>query len=203
MVFFGDAVLSAHVLLLALREAGKDGILQSRIPFQVEEVHLNGKDWEGDPVKLKELSLQGKFWRYNDEDEESVEECRITLVTPMRLKVKGKYASQFQGEDLMRSACERLFALCRLYGQTGDGDSEPLDFSMVQIKRQDLKWLDYSRWSGRQKTTMKLGGVVGEIEMKGLSEPSLVSLMKGVEIAGLGKNTSFGLGEVKIGLVKH
>lgn len=203
LVLFGDAVQSAHVLLLALKEAGKDGILESRIPFHVQEVQLNGEDWDGDPAKLKELAVKEKMWSFKTEDEETVEACRISLVSPLRLKVKGKYASQFQGADLLRNARERLFALCRLYGKSGEGDAVQIDFSKAQIICQELKWLDYSRWSGRQKTTMKLGGVVGEIEMKGLSEPSLVSLMKGAEIAGLGKSTSFGLGEVKIDLMKN
>lgn len=197
LVLFGHAVQSAHILLLALQEAGKDGILDGRVPYGVHAVQLNGVDWDGDPVKQDEHVRKGKAWRFQLKDELS-KAYRISLLSPLRLKVKGKYADQFQSRDLFRAAQERLSALCSLYGQSETNEAEIFISSQNHIVRQDLKWLDYSRWSSRQRTTMKLGGVVGEIEMRGLSEPRQTCLLKGSELAGLGKNTSFGLGELRV-----
>ena len=198
LLLFGYAVESAHILLLALKEAGKDGLLETRVPFKTKIVRLNGREWDGSPSDLKQLIELGNTWVFNPDMAVAERQLRLSLLSPLRIKVKGKYCNQFKSADLFRAAKERLSVLCSLYGHLGSGEALRFDFDSDYIHHQELKWIDYSRWSGRQKTTMKLGGVVGEIALQGLSDPGLNCLLKGAEIVGLGKGTSFGLGEVKL-----
>ena len=67
----------------------------------------------------------------------------------------------------------------------------------VQIKRNNVSWFDWERYSNRQETKMKMGGFVGAITFAGEFENFLPFLLLG-EYTHVGKGTSFGLGEYEI-----
>jgi CRISPR/Cas system endoribonuclease Cas6 (RAMP superfamily) len=60
-----------------------------------------------------------------------------------------------------------------------------------------IKFKDQTRRSNRQKTKLQIGGIVGHIEYEELDENSLILLELG-EILGVGKQTSFGMGRIRI-----
>jgi CRISPR/Cas system endoribonuclease Cas6 (RAMP superfamily) len=66
-----------------------------------------------------------------------------------------------------------------------------------EITESKLRYLDLYRYSNRQKVRMKLGGIVGEITLRGVDEQSFYYLKLG-EIIGAGKQTVFGLGDYEI-----
>nr|WP_255531416.1 CRISPR system precrRNA processing endoribonuclease RAMP protein Cas6 [Nitratiruptor sp. YY09-18] len=66
-----------------------------------------------------------------------------------------------------------------------------------KVVKKDLKFMDFSRYSNRQKTKMKVGGIVGEIVVDGLDKQTY-ELLKYGEIVGVGKLGSFGLGKIEV-----
>jgi CRISPR/Cas system endoribonuclease Cas6 (RAMP superfamily) len=60
-----------------------------------------------------------------------------------------------------------------------------------------LRWYDWGRRSVRQKRSMRLGGVLGEIQFSGPVGPFLPLLRAG-EIVHAGKACTFGLGQYRI-----
>ena len=60
-----------------------------------------------------------------------------------------------------------------------------------------IVFTDLTRYSNRQHTKMQLGGIRGYISYEELDEQSYILLKLG-EILGVGKQTVFGLGEIKI-----
>lgn len=64
----------------------------------------------------------------------------------------------------------------------------------IVIKSADLHWDDWDRFSGRQKTWMKFGGLVGSITYEGDLKPFFPYLVLG-EWVHVGGKSSFGLGK--------
>jgi len=64
----------------------------------------------------------------------------------------------------------------------------------VEVKKSTLRWRDWQRYSTRQETRMKLGGLVGQITYGGELAPFMPFLRAG-ELTHAGKGTSFGLGK--------
>ena len=67
----------------------------------------------------------------------------------------------------------------------------------VRIAAADVHWQDRERWSQRQQTSMKLGGIVGRLVLEGELEP-FAPLLRAAEVVHLGKGATFGLGKVVV-----
>ena len=66
-----------------------------------------------------------------------------------------------------------------------------------EIINKDLHFKELTRLSNRQKTTMNMGGIIGEIEYENLGKECFEVLKLG-ELLGVGKQTVFGLGKIKV-----
>ena len=67
----------------------------------------------------------------------------------------------------------------------------------VRLVRQEIRWYDWERYSGRQKEKMKMGGLLGKITYEGDLIAFFPFLVLGSWI-NVGKGTSFGLGSYAI-----
>ena len=67
----------------------------------------------------------------------------------------------------------------------------------VKVKKSNLRWFDWERYSNRQETKMMMGGFKGPITFEGEFELFLPFLLLG-EYIHVGKGTSFGLGKYQI-----
>lgn len=65
------------------------------------------------------------------------------------------------------------------------------------IVSKELKFVELTRQSNRQKTTMNMGGIMGKIKIKNLNKECYEVLKVG-ELIGVGKQTVFGLGKIKV-----
>ena len=128
---------------------------------------------------------------------------RLTLVfhTPIRLKYRQhllKEAPPFH--VIMRRLLDRLAAFSHLYHDA------PLQLDMQAWKRQAehirlvesrVRPYDWERYSSRQQTRMRLGGVVGSATYEGDLAPFMPFLLLG-EWLHVGKGATFGLGKFAI-----
>jgi hypothetical protein len=123
--------------------------------------------------------------------------CCLTLLTPLRLKQGGSLTEQFNFELLIRAILRRITYLNQYFGdQEIELDYKQLIDQAKEIKTRarNIAWRDWERYSSRQDTRMKLGGIVGDIEFAGDITPFWPFLLMGQEIH-IGKNTTFGLGK--------
>jgi len=91
--------------------------------------------------------------------------------------------------DLLQFHCDAALELdFRAWAQAAE---------KVRTGAQQLHWLDWERYSRRQETRMKLGGLVGEVEYAGPWEPFEPLLRLGAAVH-VGKGTAFGLGQYAI-----
>ena len=67
----------------------------------------------------------------------------------------------------------------------------------VIVKERDTRWYDWERYSARQETRMKMGGILGRVTFSGDLTEFMPYLLLGGHLH-VGKGTSFGLGKYEI-----
>jgi CRISPR/Cas system endoribonuclease Cas6 (RAMP superfamily) len=114
--------------------------------------------------------------------------------------VKGDLVTRLTFPLFFERLAQRLTLLAAFYGSN---DHLP-DFSPLLARAQDinvatdeLHWYDWERYSGRQKTAMKLGGLRGRISFAGELGPFMPYLRLGEQV-NVGQGTSFGLGRYEV-----
>jgi len=73
--------------------------------------------------------------------------------------------------------------------------------NIPKVIKKDLKMVDFTRYSNRQRKKLKIGGIVGEMIIEGLTFQTY-QLLKYGEISGVGKLNSFGLGKIELEDIK-
>jgi len=121
-----------------------------------------------------------------------------------RLKFQGGLEDRPEFHILIRSLLRRTSSLLYFH----HGTRLDMDFrgfiaqaERVRLAAQDTRWVDWERYSSRQDTRMKLGGLVGtatyEFNDAGLADLFLPWLILGEHIH-VGKGCTFGLGWLNV-----
>ena len=109
---------------------------------------------------------------------------------------------EFRFADLFSSLLRRISMLTYFHTDT------PLetDFAGLTAEARDvalsdarLSWLDWTRYSSRQDTTMQMGGLVGELTVDLSDHPHLWPYLRLGQWTHAGKGTSMGLGRYRLG----
>jgi hypothetical protein len=210
LTFFGHAIGQLSVGLAALATLGSIGIGRNRGCFEVAEVEAIRAD--GDPRTV----YRGDAQRFEDSPEgvsgatiaasrsvQAGSDLTLRLMTRLRLKDHDRLVRRAPPFSvLMQRLLERAECLGLLYHRDAilDGETKRglIDRARaIEIASHDLYWDDWSRYSGRQHTWMKFGGLLGEITYRGDLTPFLPWLALG-EWMHIGGKTSFGLGRYTI-----
>ncbi|VVB97205.1 CRISPR-associated endoribonuclease Cas6 [uncultured archaeon] len=111
-----------------------------------------------------------------------------------------RVAKEINFEILVRNLLRRLSWISEVHcGEKWELDWKGLieRAKKVKIVSSDLKWKELERYSERQETRMKMGGLLGEITFEGeLAE--FMPFIKLGEYLHIGKGTVFGLGKYQI-----
>jgi len=127
---------------------------------------------------------------------------QLELLTPLRLKHRGHYVDvdQLDARVLLGALATRIRMLAAHYGAAPRG-AAPFEHAAlhaaideVSIETSHLRWVDWTRYSSRQRTAMQLGGLLGQLTLSGPGLAPLWPLIALGQWLHLGKNTSFGLG---------
>lgn len=197
LLLFGEYIRYFPYVYVALLNAGKEGLTKTRTKFSIESVVSDGEE-----ILLEENKFDANFkvstWKYNSDPGGCYKgEVLVQLLSPLRFKLGGKYTGNFEAKDFISSIERRVITLCSLYGRAED--IVPINTDLpVSVTARDIKWCDINHYSARQKKAMKLGGGLGNFTLSGEFSDRLLSLLEFAELFQLGKNTNFGLGQVKI-----
>jgi len=121
------------------------------------------------------------------------EDISLEFITPLRIKKDNRFirSDDLELKDIINSIYQRQMRLL------GRGYKKfPYEIK-GEILKKELHYKELTRQSNRQKTTMNLGGLIGKMQIKGLNKESYEVLKLG-ELLGVGKQTVFGLGKIKI-----
>lgn len=120
------------------------------------------------------------------------QDVTLCFTMPIRIKEDNQFARKsFRLPTLINNIHHR-------YQQLKGEESSRLGYRVHgETTHSTLKFVEMKRYSNRQKSGMNMGGLKGDIEIKGLDKQSYVYLRIGA-IMGAGKQTAFGLGDYKI-----
>lgn len=207
LLLFGAACDQLPYFIYAFDSIGGIGIgrrVQGRAAtFSLDAVYDNGaaiyskSDGKMDKsVKTSELTLNS----FTNSTQVEPYDIEVELVTPLRLKYKNGLKADLPFDVLTRAMLRRVSSLCQYHGE---GEPE-LDYrglvaraKEVAVKESHISWYDWRRYSNRQEQAMMMGGMVGKIIYKNVSGEYL-TLLRFCELAHLGKQTTFGLGKIKV-----
>ena len=121
------------------------------------------------------------------------EDVIIRFNTPLRIKQNNRFirkGNELKLNSLINSIHKRYYQLKAL-------DAPKLNYISKGEIDTKMHFLELSRYSNRQKTSMNMGGIIGEMSIKGLDKQSSYYIQLG-EILGVGKQTVFGLGDYSL-----
>jgi CRISPR-associated endoribonuclease Cas6 len=125
----------------------------------------------------------------------------LRFVTPLRIKVRHQLTDRPRFRDLAFQMLRRTLEMAHWHvpGAAVDWDFQSLlqRCEEVRVAGCDLRWHDWERWSQRQNSAMKLGGLVGTLTLEGDLAP-FAPLLRITEILHAGKGAVFGLGKVEV-----
>jgi len=202
LILIGKAIKYLPFFVMSFEYLGEIGIGKGRGKYELAKITMEGINiyeathralTPGEP-KLIEIPDKPDF----DSNEEHL---AIEFLTPTRLKHQRKFVSKLEFFILITNLLRRI-ALLNFYHHNhtkpGWNHKELIEKARsVALQKDEMSWIDWERYSHRQKTRLKLGGLVGKVEYKGRID-AFKSLLKAGEIFHVGKGTSFGLGQYKI-----
>jgi hypothetical protein len=196
VILIGDAINYLPYVFYAFKKAGEIGIEKNRVKYQIKDVFTKNMSI------LRENQINTDFeienWSFPSEiGELQTNKKIINFVTPLRLKIEGKFSSDFEYLDLLKSALRRFEVLKEMYGEV-ENKSYNINNITQKIQKKNFHWLELYHHSSRQKNGMKLGGIVGSLIIEGEFSELEISLLNFMELFNIGKNISFGLGRVEV-----
>jgi hypothetical protein len=122
--------------------------------------------------------------------------------TPTTLRRKGRLVDRPEMGTLVRNLIHRVTALSYFHcGAKWPADEEIPGLiqaaEQVRLVRADVRWVDWERYSSRQQTTMKFGGIVGDATHEGDIGLLLPLLLAG-EAVHVGRHCVFGNGRYEV-----
>ncbi len=188
LMLFEESALKAPYVISALYKAFKEkGITKNRLKPDFRLYFNNELIFDGVFKKF-----DNKMLEFDENEVVSKEKAKLILKTPLRIKENNHFVrNSVTLETILRSIYHRKLKLL-------NNSLQKLPFvPEYKIKYSDFSFIDFGRYSNRQKTKMKLGGVMGEIEFDYIDKNSY-RLLKLGEIIGVGKQVTFGLGRIKV-----
>jgi len=210
LLLFGEVNSSLPYFVYAFEQMGKKGIGRKvngeRGRFCLEEVGSQGEtvfNAEERTIRRLENFEDLRILPPSKETDEAVA-IKVHLETPLRLKFNNRLARELPFHVLVRGALRRVSSLMDYY----DNEEPLLDYrgmvqraSLISIVDRRVQWHDWRRYSFRQDQAMLLGGMLGSVTYEGkLGE--FIPLIELCSKIHLGKQTSFGLGKIRVEILK-
>lgn len=204
---FGNANQYLPYLIHAIIKLGDIGIGkkiegEKRGRFKLNNVTSNGNellDKNGMLKHIETISNLSISQHLNDKDS-VLSTLTIKYITPIRLKENSRFTNHLPFHTLFNATLRRIRSLEYAYGEVVDLNCDELFQKAQAVVNRDstLVWKDLPRYSGRQKTAMQLGGLVGYATYEGENLQDFLPFLRYVEQVHVGKQTAFGLGRVEV-----
>ena len=204
LTLIGPAGDQLPYLIHALQRAGERGLGRDGGRFRLcqvlQERELGSDHWQ--PVFAADSGRLELLHSAPQPLGPCPETLPIRLLTPLRLKRHGHYLRphQLDARAFLSTLATRVGLLAELYEPAAEGlDQDRLRAAIDQaeINCADLRWVEWTRYSSRQRTHMQLGGLLGDLQLSGPGLARLWPLIALGQWLHLGKNTSFGLGQYR------
>jgi len=204
LLLFGSLIDLLPYFIYAVEEMGRRGLGSKRQRFLLERVEVDKQIIYSpempqlpDPLPDRKLTLDPL------PQDGDIHHIRVHLETPLRTKFAGRLVSSIDFTLLVHTALRRVRALWWEFEQQAPPLDEKLLHSQAQqigVLNSSLHWHEQVRYSSRQKSRQFMGGVSGSLEVEGDLAP-FMPLLRAAEVVHLGKETSFGMGKLRLEVI--
>jgi hypothetical protein len=208
LLLFGRAVEYLPYCVYAFDQMGQTGIGKRvngrRAGFVLKEVRSGPTGeiiYSSEDQRLQRVNFSSEL-TLSEPPAAGIQRITIYLKTPLRVKQENHLTADLPFHTLIRAALRRVSSLFTYYG-SGEPD---LDYKglveraqAVETVDSTLGWFDWERYSNRQETKMLMGGMLGSVTYSG-NLKEFIPLLRVCEEIHLGKQTTFGLGKIKLEL---
>ncbi|MBE3579082.1 MAG: CRISPR system precrRNA processing endoribonuclease RAMP protein Cas6 [Caldanaerobacter subterraneus] len=218
LTLIGKSIEYFPYIFLAFKELGKSGIGKKeegkRGKFSINTVKSMGPDGRYEIIFDRNYENKvGRIMRFSLKEmlapplpeENTAKIFKLFFETPLRLKKHRRILDYPDFEAIIRSTVHRLNSFSYFYG---NGKREKNISNLLEEARKvevvsiNTSFKQFSYYSHRQKSRLYLGGLVGQAVYRG-NLKLFYPYLKAAELIGIGKNTAFGFGKVKVEAVKE
>ncbi len=213
ITMLGDCCRTAPAVTKALINGGQSGLGHKRNLYRM--THLEEVQPSGAVIRLPVTEkscqhCQGPYplrsWLAEQNNMESTD-FTARLVSPVRLRRKGKYLGRMNWPFFFASLARRMEGLNCIFNNGRPLGREiwqniNVEFSKFQVTEEDLHWHDLRRYSNRQKRKVPLGGLTGSVKVR-QSSSVCRQWWRAASFVHVGKGAVMGLGKVKVRSAIH
>ena len=188
LYLFEEASSKLPYVLSAINETLCNvGLGSNREKLQIDSIYCNDELIYSDGT-FKSIQISPKTFS----PDSLKDSAKIEFVTPLRIKKNGRLLTQ------KPTLTQLVISIHNRLNEIKGYPIVRLPFSPQAIETSGtVRFEDLSRYSNRQQTKMQLGGLLGSLTYDSIDNRSYMMLKLG-EILGVGKQTVFGLGEIKV-----
>lgn len=204
MSVFGAGNQHLPYLLYAFEKAGERGLGAAQARFELTGMSQKVETWQ--PIYQSGESLQALPPQMPEIPPCPEGVVEISFETPLRIRLQGREvkAAELDFYALFSVLMRRISMLQQFH------TDQPLliDFKglsgqarEVPVLSRELFWQDWTRYSSRQKTPLKMGGLMGSIRFSGEHLQPFWPLLYLGQFTHAGRGTSMGLGGFTLNLL--
>ena len=212
LVLVGRAINYLPYFIVVFQELGKVGLGRGRGKYTLREVAavqpLDGAEEiiysaANEMVCDRDLSVGWKEIQVQSSKlkvQPPTSKLTVNFLTPTRIKHQGRYVVHPEFHVLIRAILRRVSSLSYFHcGERWETDYRGIIEAARGVRLAEARtgWVDWERYSRRQRQRMKLGGFVGQASYEGGLAPFLPLLVLG-ELVHVGKACVFGNGWYEI-----
>lgn len=201
LILVGRARDYLPYFVLTFDELGRTGLGKGKGTFHLVSVAADGVDIYDRGQKTLKPAASREIEVEIETGGADASRVTIRFLTPLRMLHQRRLATELPFHVLIRSLMRRIGLIHYFHceGREPSWDHKALlrEAEGVRTVGSSLHWWDWERYSTRQKTRLRMGGLKGEVTYEGKIGPFLPILRAG-EVLHAGKGTSFGLGKYVI-----
>lgn len=206
-ILFGREIKQLSFIILAWVKGMQGGMGRTKSRAELVQIvqHHPERDiylYGGDDSRLEVVEKLHPI-----EIPEEVKAVEIQIQTPLRIQ-REKHPitpAEITAGDFVSGLLRRLELLYASHTDLppfwGEKKEILAEARLLTIERKELHWQDWTRWSGRQKQHISLGGIVGTFKLCGEMK-SIIPLLIAGSIVHIGKSTVMGLGKYALTVKK-
>jgi hypothetical protein len=205
ITLIGRAVRTVPLLWKTIHEAAEKGLGRERVGFKVHGwlEDCPGQGWKRLPQAESYRHLQGGSRLCDCLSTAPNTPWKLELDPPLRLRVQGRYLTQFDWTFFLSSLAQRLEMLSVIFhktdplGREGWTALKERFSSMVPLAEHAIAWKDWSRYSNRQRKKVPMGGLVGNVIIS-RAPSELWNWLQCASLVHVGKGAVMGLGRIEV-----
>lgn len=146
--------------------------------------------------QYEEIHIKEKIKTIKDKKTSSI--IKLAFLTPLRIKKQNKFVlnqDEIELNDILFSIHRRNLELNKQLFQKTKFNQD------VKIVSKNIYYQELTRRSNKQNIKMNMGGLMGEMVLSSV-DAQTYNLLKLGEVIGVGKQTVFGLGKIKVENIK-